>query len=113
MLAKGSGKLKITRLVLRILKKGRELNYDIQPIWVSRDNPFLQKADCLSKGINSDNWAIAAMDYAHLEARFGPFSVDLFATSSNAKCSRFYLRSFKDGTFGVDAFAQSWEGECA
>jgi hypothetical protein len=56
MLAKGSGKLKITRLVLRILKKGRELNYDIQPIWVSRDNPFLQKADCLSKGIDSDNW---------------------------------------------------------
>jgi hypothetical protein len=85
----------------------------IQPIWVSRDNPFLRKADCLSKGIDSDNWEIAASDYAHLEARFGPFSIDLFATSSNAKCSRFYSRSFEDGTFGVDAFAQNWEGECA
>jgi hypothetical protein len=89
------------------------LNYDIQPIWVSRDNPFLQKADCLSKGIDSDNWEIADTDYAHLEERFGPFSIDLFATSSNAKCSRFYSRSFEDGTFGVDAFAQNWAGECA
>jgi hypothetical protein len=113
ILAKGWGKLKITRLVLRILKKGRELNYDIQPIWVSRDNPFLQKADCLSKGIDSNKREIASADYAHLEARLGPFSVDLFATCLNAKCSRFYSRSFEDGTVGVDAFAQSWEGECA
>jgi hypothetical protein len=28
MLAKGSGKLRITRLVLEILRKGRELQYD-------------------------------------------------------------------------------------
>jgi hypothetical protein len=67
----------------------------------------------LSKGIDSDNWEIASTDYAHFEAHFGPFSVDLFPTSSNAKCSRFYLRSFEDRTFGVDAFAQNWEGECA
>jgi hypothetical protein len=55
MLAKGSGKLQITRMVLEILQKGRELLYDVQPVWVGRDNPFLQKANCLSKGINSDN----------------------------------------------------------
>jgi hypothetical protein len=41
MLAKGSGKLKITRLVLQILHKGRGLKFDLQPIWVSRVNPFL------------------------------------------------------------------------
>jgi hypothetical protein len=62
MIAKGSGKLKITRLVLKILKVGRELRYDVQPIWVSRDNPFLQKADCLSKGIYLVNWQIAELD---------------------------------------------------
>jgi hypothetical protein len=62
MIAKGSDKLKITRLVLKILKVGRELRYNVQPIWVSRDNPFLQKADCLSKGIYSVNWQIAELD---------------------------------------------------
>jgi hypothetical protein len=51
MLAKGSGKLRITGLVMEILWKGSKLCYDIHPIWVSRDNPFLQKADCLSNGL--------------------------------------------------------------
>jgi hypothetical protein len=55
MLSKGSGKLSVMRLVLDILKKGRELQFSIEPIWVSRDNLFLQKANALSKGIDSDN----------------------------------------------------------
>jgi hypothetical protein len=52
MIAKGSGKLRITRVVLEILRKGRALKYNVNPIWVSRENSFLQKADCLSKGID-------------------------------------------------------------
>jgi hypothetical protein len=60
MIAKGSGKLRITLVVLEILRKGRALKYDVHPIWVSRDNPFLQKANCLSKGINTDNWRVGA-----------------------------------------------------
>jgi hypothetical protein len=87
MLAKGSGKLRITWLVLEILRKGRELRYDVHPIWVSGDNPFLQKADCLSKGIDSDNWSVGREDFSHLEERFGPFTIDLFATCENKKCS--------------------------
>jgi hypothetical protein len=74
MIAKGSGKLRITRVVLEILRKGRALKYDVHPIWVSRDNPFLQKADCLSKGIDSDNWSVGAEDFSNLDVRFGPFT---------------------------------------
>jgi hypothetical protein len=113
MIVKGSGKLKITRLVLKILKQGRELKFDVQPIWVSRNNPFLQKADCLLKVIDSDNWEITESDYIHLNARFGPFSINLFDTSDNAKCKRFYSRSFEGGALGVDSFAQKWAGKCA
>jgi hypothetical protein len=90
MLSKGSGKLSVMRLVLDILKRGRELQFSIEPVWVSRDNPFLQKADALSKGIDSDNWAISGADFDDLAVRFGPFTVDLFATGLNAKCNRFY-----------------------
>jgi hypothetical protein len=64
---------------------------------IKRDNPFLQKADCLSKGIYSDNWGIFEEDFCHLGALFGPFTIDLFATSDNAKCLRFYSRSFEEG----------------
>jgi hypothetical protein len=106
MLAKGSGKLRITHLVLEILKKGRRLRFDIQPIWVSRDNPFLPKADCLLKGIDSDNWCIGANNFGHLDEKFGPFTINLFATCENNKCERFYSRSYEKGNLGTDASAQ-------
>jgi hypothetical protein len=112
MLSKGSGKLRIMKLVLDILSRGRSLKLDIQPIWVSRDNPFLLKADAISKGIDTDNWEIAISDFDHLSTLMGPFSVDLFATKDNAKNTRFYSRTFEGGSLGVDAFAHSWSGEC-
>jgi hypothetical protein len=43
------------KLVLDILRRGQQLLLDIQPIWVSRDNPFLMKADAISKGIDTNN----------------------------------------------------------
>jgi hypothetical protein len=108
MLSKGSGKLRIMKLVLYILSRGCSLKLDIQPIWVSWDNPFLLKADAFSKGIDTDNWEIAISDFDHLSTLMGPFSVDLFATKDNAKNVRFYSRTFKGGSLGVDAFAHSW-----
>jgi hypothetical protein len=113
MLAKGSGKLWIMKLVLDILKRGRVLLLDLQPVWVSRDNPFLLKADAISKGIDTDNWEVSRSDYDHLNALFGPFSIDLFTTCDNAKTTPFYSRSWEMGTQGVDSFAQNWQGECS
>jgi hypothetical protein len=95
-----------------ILSRGRSLKLDIQPIWVSRDNPFLLKADAISKGVDTDNWEIAILDFDHLSTLKCPFSVDLFATKDNAKNARFYSRTFEGGSLGVDAFAHSWSGEC-
>jgi hypothetical protein len=113
MLAKGSGKIRIMKLVLDILKRGRTLLLDLQPVWVSRDNPFLLKADAISKGVDTDNWEVSRADYDHLNLLFGPFSIDLFATRDNAKATRFYSRSWEMGTQGVDSFTQNWRGECA
>jgi hypothetical protein len=94
------------------LKRGRTLLLDLQPVWVSRDNPFLQKADAISKGIDTDNWEVSRANYGHFNVLFGPFSIDLFATCDNAKATRFYSRSWEMGTQGVDSFAQNWHGEC-
>jgi hypothetical protein len=101
------------KLVLDILSQARALMLDIQPIWVSRDNPFLLKADAISKGIDSDNWESVQTDCANLEACFGPFLIDLFAVGENAQCEQFYTRSWEKGSAGVDAFSQSWSGEKA
>jgi hypothetical protein len=50
-------------------------------------------------------------DFVQLSTFFGPFTIDLFAMSENAKCGRFYSRSSEEGALGVDAFAQNWSGE--
>jgi hypothetical protein len=99
------------KLVFDILRRGRALLMDLQPIWVSRDNPFLLKADAISKGIDTYNWEIVDSDFIQLSTLFGPFMIDLFATSENAKCGRFYSRSSEEGALGVDVFAQNWSGE--
>jgi hypothetical protein len=84
---------------------------DLQPIWVSQENPFLLKADAISKGMDTDNWELVDSDFVQLSTLFGPFTIDLFATNETAKCGRFYSRSFEEGALGVDAFAQEWSGE--
>jgi hypothetical protein len=110
MIAIGSGKIKIMYLVLEILKRAGSLKYQVEPVWVSRDNTFLQKADAISEGVDTDNWAVSNEDATHLSSLYGPFTIDLFASSFNTKNERFYSRSAKDGSSGVDAFAQDWAG---
>jgi hypothetical protein len=108
-LAKGSGKLRIMKLVLDILRRGRALLMDLQPIWVSRENPFLLKADAISKGIDTDNWEIVDSDFVQLSTLFGPFTIHLIATGENAKCGWFYSRSSEEGALGVDAICPEME----
>ena len=49
--------------------------------------------------------------FNHLEARWGPHTVDLFASSDNAQCKKFYSLHWCRGTAGVNAFGFPWSGE--
>ena len=42
---------------------------------------------------------------------WGPFTVDCFVNSVNAKVPRFYSLFFQPGCLGVDALAFDWGGE--
>jgi hypothetical protein len=112
-LSKGSGRSYLMRQIFTLFKSARVLELDIRPIWVSWDNPLLQKADGLSKSIDTDNWSVCQGDYDYLFSRFGPFTLDAFATAENAKVERFFCYTFEKGCSGVDAFAFDWQGELA
>jgi hypothetical protein len=112
-LSKGSGRPYIMRQIFDLFKLARSLNLDIRPIWVSRDNPLLQRADGLSKCIDTDNWSVGQGDFVFLCSSFGPFTVDLFASATNAKVERFFSYSHEHECSGVDAFAADWAGEMA
>jgi len=68
-------------------------------------------ADKLSRARDSTDWSLSDRAFRRLETMYGPHSVDLFATSLNHKCGRFYSATADPGTAGVNAMQQSWRGE--
>jgi hypothetical protein len=96
-----AGKLAIILQILHLLRSNRVLSLDLRPIWVIWvSRALLQKAEALSKAVDTDNW-------------FDPVTVDLFAVADNAKVARVFFFSFEAGCSGVDAFSFSWDGEWA
>jgi hypothetical protein len=112
-LTKGSGKPDIMDQVLRILVLARRYKLDVRPIWIPRDEAALQKADALSKDIESDEWSVSRLDFIDLEAEHGKLSIDLFATDRNTRCLQFFSKKFDEFGSGTDAFAFLWTGEHA
>lgn len=78
---------------------------------MSRNDPRIQKADCLTKQVNSDDWSICQAAFEQLRLWAGLFMVDLFASGENFKVERFFAYSHTAGCAGVDAFVHSWNRE--
>lgn len=53
----------------------------------------------------TDLWETPQDTFDKLAAEFGPFTLDVCATSDNAKCQRYYTRE-------DDGLAQPWDGVC-
>ncbi len=51
--------------------------------------------------------------FRKLKERFGPHTVDLFASGANNQCEKFYSLHWCRGTAGVNAFAFNSGGESA
>jgi hypothetical protein len=73
----------------------------------------LQKADALTKQVNTDHWSIHPEAFSTLQSWLGKFREDLFASADNFKLAKFYSYAFSANSTGVDAFSMSWEGERA
>lgn len=70
-------------------------------------------ADRLSRENDSTDWTLGRAAFNRLDAAYGPHTVDLFASSVNARTPRFYSRWLCPGALGVNALAHSWDGENA
>ncbi|KYM94552.1 hypothetical protein ALC62_14809 [Cyphomyrmex costatus] len=69
------------------------------------------EADAESRVISEESeWALNQGYFSEIEAYFGPFDVDLFATSINAKCTCFVSWLPDPLAFAVDAFSICWSG---
>jgi hypothetical protein len=103
--------LKLNALARELFWFGLEAKIALTVEWVPREENTL--ADELSKMLIPDDFAIGRAHFELLERRFGAHSIDLFASSANNLCSRFYSLHWCRGSGGVNAFAYNWSGETA
>ena len=83
------------------------IQIDVQ--WIPRDANA--RADLLSRFVDKDDWSLNGEIFAQLDSRWGPHSVDRFASHYNAQLSRFNSRFLSPGCSAVDGLSQDWHDE--
>ena len=84
-----------------------KISLEIQ--WIPRSE--VQRADYISRLIDTDDWQISTQFFELLEELWGPHSLDCFANYYNAKLPKFYSRFWNPGCAGVDYFVQPIRNE--
>ena len=110
-LTKGSTKVDVQTTILEVLQLAKLLKIILIPIHLKREDPRIQIADAGSRIRDSDDWSVDNETFETLSNQFGPFTLDPFADSSNAKSKRFYSDFLCPNTMGINAFAHSWDNE--
>ena len=106
---KGSSKQHLQDIAIKLHEICMDNSILLNIQWIPRE--FNCTADLLSKYIDIDNWEITDKVFDTLNDIWGPFTLDRFANSRNAKVVRFNSRFFELGSLGVDAFQFDWRGE--
>lgn len=79
-----------------------------RPLHRSSPSAVIYAANRLSRSNDSTDWVLSDRAFQRHERQHGPHTLDLFATSLNNKCGRYFSRTADPGTAGVDAMSQSW-----
>ena len=104
----GSMKPHLHALAFNIFSLCIHNGISIETQWVPRkDN---QKADFLSKIIDHDDWGVSSEFFEFISSIYGPFTIDRFVNSNNAKTTRFNSKVWNPGSEAVDCFTENWHG---
>ena len=105
----GSGREHLQELSLRIFWWCKQHSVRLSISWIPRELNTV--ADCFSKLKEGCDWKLDPQWFRVLDARWGPHTVDRFASSANAQCPRFNALYHCPGVEAVDCFTQDWKGE--
>jgi hypothetical protein len=109
-LRKGGGPIaELSSLTKMIWTECLRLRVDASAVWSRRDDN--EAADFLSKYRDHADWQLNMQVFEWLDQRWGPHTIDRFASSDNSKCKRFNARYYDANAEAIDAFAMSWAGE--
>ena len=68
-------------------------------------------ADALSRELDTEDWRLNPVVFKMLEERFGPHTIDRFASVTSAQLARYNSRWRDPYTEGVDSLHLDWRGE--
>ena len=102
----GSRKTDLQSIAIDVFDFCKRENMTIGTQWIPRE--MNQEADYLSKCSNNDDWSIQNWVFVMLDKKWGPHTVDRFASLVTAKCIRFNSKWCVPRTEGINAFDQRW-----
>lgn len=105
----GSKKELLQAEALRIFRISLNYSIKLEPEWVPRE--FNEIADYISRIIDYDDWGINPKVFELIDMRWGPHTIDRFASKHNAKLERFNSRYLDYNTEAVDSFTVDWSKE--
>ena len=109
ILAVGSKKPSLQTEVLAIFATAMSNQVRIEAEWIPRD--LNQKADYISRINNYDDWSIDHSIFRWLDMKWGPHTVDRFASHYSAQLEHFNSRFWNPGSEAMDAFTCNWGDE--
>ncbi|GAQ91382.1 DNA Adenine methyltransferase [Klebsormidium nitens] len=102
----GSAKEHLQSVCLELFSLCSEQRIELRPEWLPREENA--RADYLSKVRDVDDFGLSAEAFAFISARFGPCTVDRFASEHNAKLPRFDTFYWCPGAAAANTFTQDW-----
>ena len=106
---KGSPVPQLHEMAEKIYEIGRSSDIELQVEWIPRE--MNHYADYLSKVIDHDDWQTSPGLFRYIDHKWGPHTIDRFASSSNSKIRRFNSKYLCPNTEQVNAFTVHWEAE--
>lgn len=111
IICKGSMKPELHEIARDLFNMLQMFDITLIPEWIPRKQN--QQADLLSRCPykDSSDWEVSQSCFQMLNNRWGPFTIDRFATHENAKCRRYNSKIWFPGTEAVNSLTVNWSGE--
>lgn len=105
----GSSKVHLQSVALSIFRFCFSHGIVLEAQWIPRS--LNDRADLLSRFVDKDDWQVNPSVFRLVDAKWGPHTIDRFASYYNAQLPRFNSKFASPGCSGVDALVQDWTGE--
>jgi hypothetical protein len=105
----GSMRRDLHDIAIRIFQLCSDNKIELAIEWVPQTE--LQKADCISRFKDIDDWQITPECFRYLDSAWGQHTIDCYTNYYNKKIDRFYSWHWNPGCTGVDFFLQNLKGE--